>query len=92
LISINIKPIFKQQLQRSDNRITTPTDQTNIQEVKEILDSRWRGSKLQYLIKWKGQLLEERTWEYRDEVVKGALKSCKEFHQKHPDAPRVSTI
>jgi len=83
---------FEQQSQKSDNRITNPNNQTNVQEVEEILDSRWKGGELQYLIKWKGQSLEERTWEYRSEVVKGALKSCKEFHQKHPDAPRVPTI
>jgi len=87
-----IKPIFEQQSQKSDNRIVNPTTQTNIQEVEEILDSRWRGDKLQYLIKWRGQLLEERTWESRDEVIKGAPRSCKEFHQKHPDAHRVPTI
>ena len=86
------KPMFEQQSQKSDNRIVNPTTQTNIQEVEEILDSRWRGDKLQYLIKWRGQPLEERTWESRDEVIKGALKSCKEFHQKHPDAPRVPII
>jgi len=87
-----IKPIFEQQSQKSDNRIVNPTTQTNIQEVEEILNSRWRGDKLQYLIKWRGQLLKERTWESRDEVIKGAPRSCKEFHQKHLDAPRVPTI
>jgi len=57
-----------------------------VQEVEEILDSRWRGNKLQYLIKWKGQLLEERTWENRDKVVQGAPRSCREFHKKHPES------
>jgi len=85
-------PTFEQQSQKSNNRITTPVDQTNVQEVEEILDSRWRENKLQYLIKWKGQPLEERTWGYRDKVIKGALRSCKEFHQKNPDMPRVPTI
>jgi len=60
---------FEQQSQKSDNRVANPNDQTTVQEVEEILDSRWRGGKLQYLIKWKGQSLEERTWENRDEVV-----------------------
>ena len=85
-------PTFEQQLQKSDNRVTNPTDQTKVQEVEEILDSRWRGGKLQYLIKWKGQPLEERTWENRTKVVKGAPRSYKEFHQRHPDAPRVPVI
>ena len=83
---------FEQQLQKSDNRITNPNNQTNVQEVEEILDSRWRGGKLQYLIKWKGQSLEERTWENRSEVIKGVPRLCKKFHQKHSDAPRVPTI
>ena len=83
---------FEQQSQKSDNRVDNPNNQTNVQEVEEILDSRWRGGKLQYLIKWKGQSLEERTWENRNKVIKGAPRSCKEFHQKHPDAPRVPTI
>jgi len=87
-----IKPTFEQQSQKLDNRIINPTTQTNIQEVEEILDSRWKGNKLQYLIKWRGQLLKERTWESREEVIKGAPRSCKEFHQKHPDTPRVPTI
>ena len=87
-----VTPIFKQQLQRSDNRVANPINQTCIQEVEEILDSRWRGDKLQYLIKWKGQPLEERTWEDRTEVIKGAPRSCKKFHQRHPDAPRVPVI
>jgi len=87
-----VKPVFEQQSQKSDNRVINPTSQTNVQEVEEILDSRWRGDKLQYLIKWRGQPLEERTWESRDKVIKGAPRSCKEFHQKHPDAPRVPVI
>ena len=123
--------------------------QTNVQEVKEILNSWWRGNKLQYLIKWRGQPLEERTWKNREEVIKGvpvelrmsskksgeklvanmqhslllsqlfilhktiryriirshmhcaglhdiqiptAPRSCKEFHQKHPNAPKILTI
>jgi len=83
---------FEQQSQKLDNRVTNPNSQTNVQEVEEILDSRWRGGELQYLIKWKGQSLEERTWENRREVIKGAPRSCKEFHQKHPDTPRAPTI
>jgi len=31
---------FEQQLQKSNNRVTNPTDQTKVQEVEEILDSR----------------------------------------------------
>jgi len=44
---------FEQQSQKSDNRVANPNNQANVQEVEEILDSRWRGSRLQYLIKWR---------------------------------------
>jgi len=64
-----VTPTFKQQSQKSDNRIINPIGQEKIQEVEEILDSRWRENKLQYLIKWREQPLEERTWKDR-EVVK----------------------
>ena len=37
-----VTPTFEQQLQKSDNRVANPTDQTKVQEVEEILDSRWR--------------------------------------------------
>lgn len=82
----------EQQSQKSNNRISNPVGQETVQEVKEILNSRWRGGRLQYLIKWRGQPLEERTWESREELMKGAPRSYKEFHQNHPDAPRVPTI
>jgi len=32
--------MFEQQSQKSDNRVTNPNSQTNVQEVEEILDSR----------------------------------------------------
>jgi len=35
-----VASIFEQQSQKSDNRITNPSNQTNVQEVEEILDSR----------------------------------------------------
>ena len=44
---------FEQQSQKSDNRVANPNNQANVQEVEEILDSRWRESRLQYLIKWR---------------------------------------
>ena len=35
-----IKPMFEQQLQKSDNRVINPTTPTNVQEIEEILNSR----------------------------------------------------
>lgn len=56
-------------------------------EVEYIKDSRlWRG-KLQYLVKWKGYPQEESTWEPLDNV-KNAPQLIKDFHSRHPSAPR----
>ena len=32
-------------------------------EVETIIDSRWKGRRLEYLVHWKGYLDEDRTWE-----------------------------
>jgi hypothetical protein len=60
-------------------------------EVEEILDSRMRRSKLQYLVKWKGYPTEENTWE-PEENVKNAASLVALFHKTHPSAPRRLSI
>jgi len=56
-------------------------------EAEYIKDSRLYRGKLQYLVKWKGFPNEESTWEPADHL-KNASKLVKEFHLKHPAAPR----
>jgi hypothetical protein len=56
-------------------------------EVEEILDSRLSRGKLQYLVKWKGYLPEENTWE-PEANVEGSPDAIKDFHKKYPSAPR----
>ena len=56
-------------------------------EVEEILDSRVRYRRVQYLIKWVGYSDAENTWEPARNVAH-AQKLLKKFHQLHPNAPK----
>ena len=56
-------------------------------EVEYIKDSRLTRGGLQYLVKWKGYPHEECTWEPLKNLEK-SKDAIKEFHQKHPSAPR----
>jgi len=56
-------------------------------EVEEILDSRFKNKQLQYLVKWTGTDTSENSWE-PDRNLKNAPEAIKEFHKKHPEAPR----
>ena len=54
-------------------------------EVEDILDSRIRWKKLEYLIKWVGYDAGNNSWEPA-ENLKNAPKMVKQFHKKHPTA------
>ncbi len=56
--------------------------------VKEILNSRCRGGRLEYLVDWEGYGPEKRSWEPRYNIIDHNLLET--FHATHPDrlAPR----
>ena len=56
-------------------------------EVEEVLDSRRRRGKLQYLIQWRGYDINERTWEPATNLANAPLK-VQEFHQRYPEKPK----
>jgi hypothetical protein len=62
-------------------------DGTEEYDVEEILDSRMKRGKMEYLVHWKGYPHEENTWE-PELNVKNSKDLIDAFHQKHVNAPR----
>lgn len=55
-------------------------------EVMEILDSRWRGRQVEYLVAWEGEPESENTWVPAGEIDDGYL--VEEFHNRYPRKPK----
>ncbi|KAK3506857.1 hypothetical protein QTP70_029455 [Hemibagrus guttatus] len=60
------------------------TDDT-IYQVREVMNSRRRGGRLQYLVNWKGYGPVERSWVDWDDILDPSL--LMEFHQRHSGCP-----
>jgi hypothetical protein len=58
-------------------------------EVSQILDSRIRRNKLEYLVDWKGYGPQDRTWEPASALT-NASELVAEFHRQHSDRPSVT--
>ena len=58
-------------------------------EVDEIVDSRFFGRTLKYLVHWIGY--SDLTWEPTDHVV-NAPSAVKQFHASYPNKPRSRTL
>ena len=56
-------------------------------EVKEVLDSRLKKGKLEYLIKWSGYTDEYNTWEPVSNL-ENSKEAIEDFHKENPNAPR----
>ena len=56
-------------------------------EVESIVDSRYKGKHLEYLVQWKGWSETDRTWEPVSNLG-NAAGVVREFHAAHPAAPR----
>ena len=87
LLTPYIPPAYpQQQLPRPAPPIIVEGDEEY--EVDEILDSRMRNSKLQYLVRWKDYPARvDWTWEPESNITY-APEAIKDFHTKNPSAPR----
>ena len=56
-------------------------------EVEEVIDSRLKRGKLEYLVKWSGYTDDYNTWEPKTNLD-NATEAMADFHRSHPSAPR----
>ena len=55
-------------------------------EVAEILDSRIRRGRVQYLVQWQGYASEDNSWEPATTITEDVPALVQRFHEDHPNA------
>ena len=55
-------------------------------EVEEVLNSRLKGGKLEYLVKWSGHTDDHNTWEPKSNLG-NSKEAINDFHKTNPSAP-----
>ena len=73
-------------------QMTTPPEPVEIKgepeyKVEEVLDSRLKQGKLEYLVKWSGYTEDHNTWE-PEENCENSRDLIEDFHKKNPSALR----
>ena len=85
-----VKP-YKERLEGQSTFTPGPVQVTEDREfkfeVESIIDSWWKGRRLEYLVHWKGYSEEDRTWEPKGNLA-NALEAIKDFHHSKPSTPR----
>ena len=56
-------------------------------EVEYVVDSWYKGKRLEYLVHWRGWSATDRTWEPVSNLGNAAA-TVRDFHASHPSAPR----
>ena len=56
-------------------------------EVEEVIDSRLKRGKLEYLVKWSGYTDDYNTWE-PESNLDNSKEAINDFHKSNPSAPR----
>ena len=87
---LRVKP-YKERLEGQPTFKPGPVQVTEdreiVFEVESIIESRWKGRHLEYLVHWKGYSDEDRTWEPQDNLA-NASEAIKDFHHSKPSASR----
>ena len=66
---------------------TITEDHDEEYEVDYIVDSQYKGKRLEYLIHWKGWSDTDHTWELVSNLGNATTAVC-DFHASHPSTPR----
>jgi hypothetical protein len=88
-----LEPVYENSIPRRTQSPPPPIkiNQEYEHEVEQIIDSRIKYKKIQYLIDWKGYDQSHRTWE-PEENLSNSQRLIKEFHLKYPNKPKPHRV